>query len=218
MATQFACPSPTGRNNQQLFLTKAGVLTDKHGRAWGASSIRRMAQDAALPATNFATGGEKDGKKWTPADWQAAHTRHSLDDALEEACTAHGLDDEQHKELRELVRKHLSGEAQEDKGMGATDDDVDEDAVEERVREFLSSKGLDDQTISEALKRVKADRAAAKDRLPLNGLHGTGGQYKSRPERQSLRCGPRKGIPRIFEYDRRPLWRAGFATARARSR
>jgi hypothetical protein len=169
MATMFACPSPKGTNNAQLFLTRAGRLVDRRGNDWGASSIRRMARDEALTP---AFGAER---AWTPMDHQAARTRHDLEEALKTACEAHGLDDGEHKELLDLIHGHLKGEAQEGRGMGATDRGkgaLDDDAVEERVRKLLADKGLDEETIEEALKRVRADREAARDSRPQNAVHG----------------------------------------------
>ena len=94
----------------------------------------------------------------------------------------HGLDDEQHKALRELVDQHLSGEAQGAGGKGAIDrddDDIDEDEVEERVREFLRGKGLADDDIEEAIEKVRADRTAARDRLPVPATRGGMGGHLS---------------------------------------
>jgi hypothetical protein len=176
MAT-FACPSPKGTNNAKLFLNSRGELLDRRGNYWGRSQIARMAQDQALdPPVAF--GAER---KWTPNDWQASHTRKALEAALQEATEAHGLDNDQHRELLDLIHRHLKGEAQEGRGMGATDRNkgkgaLDDATVEERVREILEAKGLDEETITEAIERVRADRAAAKDRRPENAIHsGMGG-------------------------------------------
>jgi hypothetical protein len=117
MSTQFACPSPRGTNHAGLYLTKGGTLVDRHGNDWGASSIRRMANDAALGAPPGTGTGER---KWGPSDWAANKARHALGDALEEACTAHGLTDDQHQELRDLVAQHLHGTAHSG-GAAATD-------------------------------------------------------------------------------------------------
>ena len=198
----FHAPSPKGTNNAQLFLTKAGVLVDRHGRNWGRSQI--LAMDALPPdlkrkrkltyddvsATNMSSSGEP--KK--PMNWHASAARNDLNAALEKLCkvmnwehedVAGQIGDILDEAEREQVQEHaasLGVGRGKGAGAGALDDaDVDEDEVEERVREFLSSKGLDDQTISEALKRVKADRAAAKDRIPKNGMHGTGGHTSRGP-------------------------------------
>jgi hypothetical protein len=137
--TQYACPSPTGRNDAQLFLTRSGTLVDKHGRAWGKSSIRRLALDAALAP-------EASGRtQRSTAEWAQSHARAALFEALEEACREHELTDDEHKELQELVDGHLRREAQEvGKGKGsldnaaALDDDDEDNGFAEKVRSYLS--------------------------------------------------------------------------------
>jgi hypothetical protein len=179
MSTQYACPSPRGTNNAGLFLTRAGRLVDRRGNDWGASSIRRMANDSALgapPGTGTST------RKWGPGDWAKNHTRHALGDALEAACEEHGLSDDQHQELRDLVEQRLHGGAQEadmgatdrNKGKGARDDD---DGLAE-FRKQLASKGLNADEIEEACGLARRD-AEAKDRLPVNALEGGRGGYTS---------------------------------------
>lgn len=190
MGTQFACPSPRGSNNAQLFLTKAGHLVDRHGRNWGRSSMRGLAQDAAL-ASPTSNGPKK------PFNPLASSARSDHDGALKELCAAMGWEHEKvagqigeilDEAEREQVQAHAASlGAGAGKGAGALDDtDVDEDEVEERVREYLASKGLADDDIEEALKRVKADRAAAaKDKIPKSGLFGTGGHTSRGPSGSS---------------------------------
>jgi hypothetical protein len=172
--TLFDAPSPRGTNHAGLFLTKAGHLVDRHGRDWGRSTMKTLALDAALdPPVAF--GAER---KWTPNDWQASHTRKALEAALQEATEAHGLDDGQHKELLELIHRHLKGEAQEGRGAGATDnDDNDDDAdndddFAQKVRAYLSGKGLDPKSIDQAVEIVTRNRAAGVDERPQNAIRG----------------------------------------------
>ena len=175
MVTQFSCPSPRGTNNAGLYLTKAGTLVDRHGRNWGASSMRRMAQDAALTP---AFGAERE---WTPMDHQAAHLRRAVHDALGEACKAHGLNDQVHKALSDLVDQHLKGESDADKGMGALDDESELDG---KIREYLSGHGLADDDVEKAIEIARKDRAAAAvsdDELPSNRF-GNGPPIKQRLE------------------------------------
>jgi hypothetical protein len=173
MAT-FACPSPKGTNNAKLFLNSRGELLDRRGNYWGRSQIARMAQDQALdPPVAF--GAER---KWTPNDWQASHTRKALEAALQEATEAHGLDNDQHRELLDLIHRHLKGEAQEGRGAGATDnDDNDDDAdndddFAQKVRAYLSGKGLDPKSIDQAVEIVTRNRAAGVDERPQNAIRG----------------------------------------------
>jgi hypothetical protein len=134
------------------------------------------------------------GEPKKPMNPLATTAKGKLRSALKAFCDATGLEHEevadQLDELldgheRERVRAHaasLGVGAGEGAGAGALDDDEDDDAsVERRVRELLASKGLDDEAIEEALKRVRADREEAKDRLPLNGLYGTGGRTSRGP-------------------------------------
>jgi hypothetical protein len=186
----FNCPSPKGTNNAQLFLTGAGHLVDKHGRNWGRSSMRGLAQDAAL-ASPMSSGPKR------PFNPLASSARADLDTALKRLADALGLEHGKMADaIKEIVEQH-EGEAAAahaqslgaggSKGAAALDDDPDDDDafVEERVREFLASKGLDSETIEEALARVKADRAAAKDRLPANAIKN-GPPVKQRLEAKDL--------------------------------
>jgi hypothetical protein len=121
-----------------------------------------------------------------PADWQAAHARHAVHDALQKACKMHGLDDEQHKALSELVNKHLSGEAH-NEGAAATDTDNTEeneelDELESKVKQYLENHGLDPVSVKQALEVMRRDRAAAvSDELPENA-RGGGPPIKQRLE------------------------------------
>jgi hypothetical protein len=179
MTTMFACPSPTGRNDAQLYLTKGGTLVDRHGRSWGASQMRQMALDTALgapPGTGTST------RNLGPSDWAANNARHKLGDALEEACSAHGLSDDQHQELRDLVAQRLHGTAQSggaaatDRGAGARDED---DEIDERVRQYLKGHGLDDDDVEKAIAMARKDREEARDSRPENAVHGGMGGYTS---------------------------------------
>jgi hypothetical protein len=178
--TMFAAPSPKNTNRAQLYLNKRGELMDRNGAFWGRSQIKKMAMDAALGAPPDT--GERE---WGPQDWAVNHTRHALGDAIEEACTAHGLDDEQHKALRDLVEQHLFGTA-ENKGMGAVDKSkgkgaIDEDdEIDRKVREYLKGHGLDDESVERAIAIARKDReAAATDRLPVPATRGGMGGYRS---------------------------------------
>jgi hypothetical protein len=53
MATLFACPSPSCRNDARLYLDSKGRLLDRRGAYWGKSQIRKMALDAALPGPEW---------------------------------------------------------------------------------------------------------------------------------------------------------------------
>jgi hypothetical protein len=176
MTTMFACPSPKGTNRAQLYLNSRGELMDRNGAFWGKSQIKRMAMDAAMTP---AFGAER---TWTPMDHQAARTRHDLEEVLKTACEAHGLDDSRYKELVDLVHRHLKGEAQEGRGMGATDkgkgavddddDDDNDDDFAQRVRKYLSGKGLDPKSIDQAIEIAVRNRAAGIDERPQNALRG----------------------------------------------
>jgi Pex14 N-terminal domain len=187
---QFACPSPRGSNNAGLYLTKAGHLVDRHGRSWGRSSMKKMAQDAAMPDTSRPT---------KPQNPQATTARVDIGSALQKFCAAHGLDPEKVRaEVDDLLNEHErraiqsyaqslgsgtggvgKGARDDDRGAAACDRDGDDDAsVEQRVREFLASKGLDDEEVEEALKRVRADREEARDSRPQPATRGGfGGRF-----------------------------------------
>jgi hypothetical protein len=169
--TVFDAPSPRGSNNAKLFLNSRGQLLDRHGRHWGASSIRKMAQDAALGAPP-----DEDRRRWGPGDWAAANSRHALHDALKEAILAHGLDDQQHEELRGLIDGHLRGESG-NAGAAATDKNrgaaaLDDEDFAEKVRAFLKGRGLDDQSVEEAIEIALRNREAGVDELPNNAIGG----------------------------------------------
>jgi hypothetical protein len=237
MSTQFACPSPSGRNIAQLFLNERGHLIDgKTGAYWGRSSMRRLAQDALPP--DLGTGEKK------PVDWAKSNAMATFRGDVQKFCNASGMSMEEHQAFLDAINEHLSGENEADRGKGAidddkskaaTDDDEDDDedddaAVEQRVRELLASKGLDSETIEEALKRVKADRAEAKDRLPVPGPEGRGGHLSGRSKHDdnvdlSAEYGPGFGATvrdTLGELDpnrgepgyRASVYRAGLAAAR----
>jgi hypothetical protein len=100
MATLFNAPSPRGTNHAGLYLTKAGTLVDKHGRAWGKSQIKTMAMDAALAppvsATNLSSG---EVKKFSSADWAKSYARRAVTDAVARMCHQHNIGDEQHQKI-----------------------------------------------------------------------------------------------------------------------
>jgi hypothetical protein len=184
MATLFDAPSPSGRNNARLFLNSRGQLLDRYGRHWGGSQIRKMAFDALPP--DFAAGG----KSAEETDWGKQDRHDEARSDLRRFCSKHGLDVGQQKELSELFGRHLDRLPRE-AGAGTTDnagplsrhgvpgDSDDDDEVVEKVREYLSGHGLDDESIETALEKVKRDRAEAKDRLPVNALHGGMHGYRS---------------------------------------
>jgi hypothetical protein len=175
----FAAPSPKGTNYQGLFLNSAGELFDRSGRRWGRSQIAKMAQDA-MPDLHGAVGaGEKSDYERREGELKAE---------MQKLCDEFDLHDEVAAAVIGLVDKHFPSRslrgpgpnATLGKGAGARDrgpldrhrgpggDEDEDDAIVERIREFLASKGLDDEVIEEALKRVRTDReAAAKDRLPV---------------------------------------------------
>jgi hypothetical protein len=70
------------------------------------------------------------------------------------------------------------------KGAGALDDD-DTDDPDEKLRRLLSSKGLDDADVERAIEWAHRDRKEAADRIPKNGLHGTGGHTSRGPSGSS---------------------------------
>jgi hypothetical protein len=100
MATLFNAPSPRGTNHAGLYLTKAGTLVDKHGRAWGKSQIKTMAMDAALAppvsATNLSSG---EVKKFSSADWAKSYARRAVTDAVARMRHQHNIGDEQHQKI-----------------------------------------------------------------------------------------------------------------------
>jgi hypothetical protein len=164
------------------YLTKGGSMISR--KDW--SRFKGAVDELGSPA------GEKPKK---PMNWHASAARNDLNAALKKLCDVMGWEHEDmagqigdilDEAEAEQVRAHAAtlGVGGNGAGKGALDDDDEDDdaSVERRVREFLASKGLDSETIEEALKRVKADReAAAKDRLPLNGRHGTGGHTSRGP-------------------------------------
>jgi hypothetical protein len=188
MPTQFACPSPRGTNGAGLYLTRAGHLVDKHGNHWGRSSMK-MALDAAL-ATPMSTGPKK------PQNPLASQARSDHAAALKKVADVLGLPEEVMDRIKTIIEEAERVQIQEyaaslgggkgagkgaiDKSKAATDDDDEDDdaSVERRVRELLSSKGLDSETIEEALKRVRADREAARDSRPQPATRGGfGGRF-----------------------------------------
>jgi hypothetical protein len=179
MSTLFDAPSPRGSNHAGLFLNAKGQLFDRHGRSWGRSQI--MALDAALATTP--ESGEARTTRST-AEWAQSHAKAALYEALSEAAREHELDDQAHAALRDLIDQHLSGEAQEAKGMGAVDRDrgkgAIDDEIDAKVREYLKGHGLDDESVERAIALARKDReAAAKDRLPVNALEDGMGGYRS---------------------------------------
>jgi hypothetical protein len=167
--TQYACPSPSGRNDAGLYLTKAGALVDRDGRYWGQSAVRRLAQDAALaPETSGRT-------QRSTAEWAQSHARAALFEALEEACREHELGDDAHEQLRDLVERTLKGEADDNRGMGALDD---ESELDDKIREYLRGKGLADDDVEKAIELARKDREEARDSRPENAIHGgRGGRF-----------------------------------------
>jgi hypothetical protein len=123
------------------------------------------------------------GEPKKPMNPLATTAKGKLRSALKAFCDATGLE---HEEVADQLDELLDGHERErvrahaaslgvgaGEGAGALDDDEDDDAsVERRVRELLTSKGLDDEAIEEALKRVRADREAARDSRPQNAIHG----------------------------------------------
>jgi hypothetical protein len=192
----FHAPSPKNTNRAQLYLNRAGELLDKRGAYWGKSQImamdaalkprRKLAYDVDLSATNVGTGEPK-----KPHNPLATQARGKLDSAVKAVCDAMGLEHEKlagqiHDILDEHEREQVQAHAQSlgagggrSAGAGALDD-TDEDEVEERVREFLRGKGLADDDIEEAIEKVRRDREAAKDRLPVPGPEGRGGHLSGR--------------------------------------
>jgi hypothetical protein len=190
MSTLFDAPSPKGTNFARLFLNKRGHLIDgRTGAYWGRS--RMMAMDAALPE---ASSGPK-----KPVNHHASAARLELNSALQKLCSALGLE---HEEIsgqigdildeaeRVQVQEYAAslgggkgagkGAIDKTKGAAARDrEDEDDASVEQRVRKFLAGKGLDDEAIEEALKRVRADREAARDARPKNAIHGGMGGHLS---------------------------------------
>ena len=69
------------------------------------------------------------------------------------------------------------------RGAGALDDEgeLDEEAIAETVRKILRSRGVDDETIEAAIEKANRARGEAKDRIPKNGMHGTGGHTSRGP-------------------------------------
>jgi hypothetical protein len=171
----FAAPSPKGTNFQGLHLNSAGELFDRSGRRWGRSQIVRMALDAALP--------EAGRTQRSTAEWAQSHARTALYKTLDEACREHELSDDQSKELRELIDKHLSGEAHNegagaidrDRGKGAIDDETE---LDDKIREYLSGHGLAAADVERAIEIARRDREAARDSRPQPATRGGfGGRF-----------------------------------------
>jgi hypothetical protein len=187
MTTMFLCPSPKGTNNAKLFLNSRGELLDRRGNYWGRSQI--MAMDAAMASSV--------PKK--PHNPLASGARNDFDSALKELCGALGLETEEVAgQVGDIIDKHERKQIQEyaqslgggksagagavdrhRRGAGARDEDAE---VEQRVRKLLADKGLDEETIEEALEKVRADRAAAKDRLPVPATRGGMGGHLSKDD------------------------------------
>jgi hypothetical protein len=187
MSTQYACPSPTGRNNAQLFLTKSGTLVDRHGRAWGKSSIRRMAMDALPPDLHGAAGaGEKSDHE---------HKEMALRSELQRLLDEYDMHDEVAAAVMALVDKFFppsehnrSGPGPNAvRGKGARDGplsrhrapggDADEPNLE-AIAKFLAGKGLSPAEVAEAIEIVKRDHEEARDARPENAINGGfGGRF-----------------------------------------
>ena len=218
MSTLFACPSPKRTNHQGLWLNSAGELFDRSGRRWGRSQIAGMAMDAMPP--ELATG-ERDHEA------REMELRAELQRVLDEF----DLHDEPAAAIMALVDKHFPAPNKRapgpdaTRGKGARDGplsrhrapgghDDDDDEIERRVKEYLEGHGLDPASVKKALEIMRRDRAAAAvsdDELP-NNRFGNGPPIKQRLETDAEL---EKKISRIFEHDRRHLWRAaeraGFA-------
>jgi hypothetical protein len=214
----FAAPSPKNTNHAGLYLTKAGTLVDRHGRRWGRSQIVKLAMDAALP------GSEQ----------SAAMTE--LRSALHRACNAAGLTTEQHQEIYDLIHEHLSGQAEEDRGAGATDrrgrardagpldrhrvpGDEDGDDGFEKFREYLRGQNLDHEAIEAAVAIAKRDHEIpTTDRLPDNARHGgMGGRLSGRSNDDDFDYGETEADPAPYTGLRptelrpatEPFWNSG---------
>ena len=165
------------------FVTKGGSAISR--RDW--PKFKGVFDDVS--ATNMASGG---GVKWGPAQWDAAHARHAVHDAIEEACSAHGLGDAQRKALLDLVDQHLQGEARNEgaaatdksRGAGARDDD-DETELDEKIREYLSGHGLADDDVEKAIEIARRDREEARE-LATRKCNSR------RPRWKIQRCGQRR--------------------------
>jgi hypothetical protein len=181
----FACPSPKNTNRAQLYLNKRGELMDRSGAFWGRSQIGKLAMDAMPPDLHSASGPRR------PHNPLASQARSDHAAALKKLSDVLALPEEVADRIKTIIEEAEREAIQEyaaslgagagkgaaatdkNKGAGALDYDDDDDAsVERRVRELLASKGLDDEAIEEALKRVRADREAARDSRPQNAIHG----------------------------------------------
>jgi hypothetical protein len=191
MATLFDAPSPTGRNDAKLFLNSRGQLLDRYGRHWGGSQIRKMAHDALPPDVHGAPGAGEKPDHERSAQEMKAEMQKLVDD--------YDLHDEVAAAVMALCEKHFPASASNKrgpgpdavKGAGARDRhrvgrdagplsrhrapggrDDDDDEIDEKVREFLRGKGLDDESIEIAIKKAREDREAARDSRPQNAIHG----------------------------------------------
>ena len=170
----FAAPSPKNTNNAGLYLTKAGSLIDKRGAYWGRSQIVKLAMDA-MPHDL----GERD------------HERRGTDlqNEMQKLVDDFDLHDEVGAAIMALYAKHFpvpnrrapgpdavrgkgarDGPLSRHRAPGGDEDDDDDDFAE-KVRAYLSGKGLSDDDVEKAIEIARRDRAAkVADELPENAI------------------------------------------------
>jgi hypothetical protein len=165
----FNAPSPKGTNHAGLFLTRAGHLVDRHGRDWGKSQIAKLAMDE-LPSS---------ARDLPKPELSEAERREVEEDervkklcgALETAMEKLNLRPEYRGALLKIIEAHKKHE------WGAKDAEPDH----EGLREFLRSKGLDEESLREVFDIIESaeEEPEGKDRLPVPATKRGYGGYRS---------------------------------------
>jgi hypothetical protein len=126
----------------------------------------------------------------------ASKARSDVDSALKELCDALGLEHERVADaVNDILEQHEGEQVQAHaqslgaaggKGAGARDEDDDadnDDDFAQRVRKYLSGKGLDPKSIDQAIEIAVRNRAAGIDERPQNAVRGGfGGKLSTKDE------------------------------------
>jgi hypothetical protein len=140
-ATIQPCPSPTGRNNERLYLIKAPRGIDP-----------KLALDAALKRR----ADDRDDKRHAD-DYDRRRSSHDEEerDLYElrrklEHHLAQCLSNEAYHSALDILDEHLPG----GQTYGQIEDEEAEEPDRERMREYLESKGTDESIISDVLEAM----------------------------------------------------------------
>jgi hypothetical protein len=176
-----------GHDAHGVFMTKGGSMITK--RDWPKMK-RTLTFDELVSPTGAAGAGEKDEHERKASEMRAA---------MQELMDGFDLHDEVAGAISALLDKYFPAENRRAagpnsvRGKGARDGPLsrhrapggDEDDDFAGFRKLLRGKGLDDQSVERAVGYARRDREEAEDRIPKNGLYGTGGHTSRGPSGNS---------------------------------